>query len=90
MGFHKIKAPSRFPELLTARPEGMSYEKYKAQRSAQNERLKRYRSKGVLVFMATRLVYSDTEKDMYGQPKLLGKKKGTSFKGNARNLHKEL
>ena len=45
----------KFGNILTARPENMSYEKYRAERAYQNKRLKK-RLKGFLVYKASEIV----------------------------------
>ena len=50
----RINVP-KFGDILTARPENMSYEKYRAERAYQNKRLKK-RLKGFLVYKASEIV----------------------------------
>jgi hypothetical protein len=47
----RINVP-KFGDILTARPEKMSYEEYRAERAYQNKRLKK-RLKGFLVYKAS-------------------------------------
>ena len=64
---------SKFGDILTARPEKMSYEKYRAKRAYQNKRLKE-RLKGFLVYKASEIVkVGETEMLRKYQP-CVGKK----------------
>ena len=68
----RINVP-QFGDILTARPENMSYEKYRAKRAYQNKRLKE-RLKGFLVYKASEIVkVGETEMLRKYQP-CVGKK----------------
>lgn len=63
----------KFGDILTARPEKMSYEKYRAKRAYQHKRLKE-RLKGFLVYKASEIVkVGETEMLRKYQP-CVGKK----------------
>jgi len=47
---------TEFPELLTARPEGMTFKEYKEKRSEQNKLINARIKKGRLCFVAVQMV----------------------------------
>ena len=69
----KVTVP-KFGEILTARPEGMSFSEYRHRLAMQNAKLKARRQFGFLCYKAAEVIETDKIQSVKKYPPCVGKR----------------